>query len=93
MKRERVTAFTDGVFAVIITIMVLELHPPHGASLADLLALWPIFFSYALSFLYVAIYWNNHHHFFHLVAKVEGVCTRRRQTPSLKRPDFLDSPE
>ena len=73
MSRERVTAFTDGVFAVIITIMVLDLHPPHGASFADLFTLWPTFFSYALSFLYVAIYWNNHHHFFHLVEKVEGV--------------------
>ncbi len=72
MKRDRVTAFTDGVFAVIITIMVIDLRPPHGASLADLMALWPVFLSYVLSYLYVGIYWNNHHHFFHLVDQVEG---------------------
>jgi uncharacterized membrane protein len=72
MNRDRLTAFTDGVIAVIITIMVLELKPPHGTSLHDLLALWPVFASYVLSFLYVAIYWNNHHHFFHLVEDVSG---------------------
>ena len=72
MKRDRVTAFTDGVFAVIITIMVIDLRPPHGSSLADLVALWPVLLSYALSYIYVGIYWNNHHHFFHLVDQVEG---------------------
>jgi uncharacterized membrane protein len=72
MNRDRLTAFTDGVLAVIITIMVLEMKPPHGASLHDLAALWPVFLSYVLSFVYVAIYWNNHHHFFHLVKTVDG---------------------
>ena len=72
MDRDRLTAFTDGVLAVIITIMVLEFRRPHGASFVDLLALWPVFTSYVLSFIYVAIYWNNHHHFFHLVRKVDG---------------------
>ncbi|MBW8812497.1 MAG: DUF1211 domain-containing protein [Caulobacterales bacterium] len=72
MDRDRLTAFTDGVLAVIITIMVLEMKPPHGAAFADLVALWPVFLSYVLSFVYVAIYWNNHHHFFHLVKAVDG---------------------
>ena len=72
MSAERLKAFTDGVIAVIITIMVLEMKPPAGASLPALAALWPVFLSYVLSFLYVAIYWNNHHHFFVLVRKVDG---------------------
>jgi uncharacterized membrane protein len=72
MDRDRLTAFTDGVLAVIITIMVLEMKPPHGASLKDLAALWPVFLSYVLSFVYVGIYWNNHHHFFQLVTQVNG---------------------
>jgi uncharacterized membrane protein len=62
MPKSRLEAFTDGVMAIIITIMVLELKVPHGEDLATLLKLWPIFLSYALSFLYVGIYWNNHHH-------------------------------
>jgi uncharacterized membrane protein len=57
---------------VIITIMVLELKPPHGAEFGDLVRLWPTFLSFALSFVYVAIYWNNHHHFFKLVPRVNG---------------------
>ena len=69
---ERLIALTDGVVAVIITIMVLELKPPHGADLASLGELGPTFLSFALSFVYVAIYWNNHHHFFRLVPYVEG---------------------
>lgn len=69
---ERLIALTDGVVAVIITIMVLELKPPHGADLANLRELGPTFLSFALSFLYVAIYWNNHHHFFRLVPHVGG---------------------
>jgi uncharacterized membrane protein len=73
MSRDRLTAFTDGVLAIIVTIMVLELKPPHGARLADLLPLWPVFLSYVLSFVYVGIYWNNHHHFFQLVERVNGV--------------------
>ena len=69
---ERLIALTDGVVAVIITIMVLELKPPHGTDLASLRELGPTFLSYALSFVYVAIYWNNHHHFFRLVPHVTG---------------------
>ena len=72
MGSERLTALTDGVVAVILTIMVLELKPPHGADMAGLATLWPTFLSFALSFLYVAIYWNNHHHFFKLVPHVNG---------------------
>jgi len=72
MQKERLTAFTDGVVAVIITIMVLELKPPEGTDLAALARLAPTFLSYVLSFIYVAIYWNNHHHFFSLVEHVDG---------------------
>jgi uncharacterized membrane protein len=72
MGSERLTAFTDGVIAVIITIMVLDLRAPETASLAGLLPLGPKLLAYALSFVYVAIYWNNHHHFFHLVPRVTG---------------------
>ncbi len=67
---ERLIALTDGVIAVIITIMVLELKPPHDADLASLRDLAPTFLSFVLSFVYVAIYWNNHHHFFRLVPHV-----------------------
>ena len=73
MEKDRLLAFTDGVIAIIITIMVLELKVPHDASLSALAAVTPIFLSYVLSFVYVAIYWNNHHHFFHLVPHVDGV--------------------
>ncbi len=72
MGKGRLEAFSDGVFAIIITIMVLELKVPHGAELSNLLELGPVFLSYVLSFTYVAIYWNNHHHFFHAVKKVNG---------------------
>jgi uncharacterized membrane protein len=72
MERDRLAAFTDGVLAIIVTIMVLEMRPPHGATLDHLLALWPVFLSYVLSFVYIGIYWNNHHHFFNLVPKVDG---------------------
>jgi uncharacterized membrane protein len=72
MNRERLTAFTDGVLAVIITIMVLEMKAPQGAALPDLLAVAPVFLSYVLSFIYIGIYWNNHHHFFQLVPRVNG---------------------
>ena len=72
MPRERLTAFTDGVLAVIITIMVLELKPPGGFHLANLAEIAPTLLGYVLSFGYVAIYWNNHHHFFHLVERVNG---------------------
>jgi uncharacterized membrane protein len=72
MGRDRLTAFTDGVIAVIITIMVLELKTPHGTDLHALFEQWPSFLSYVLSFIYVAIYWNNHHHFFQLTPTVNG---------------------
>lgn len=72
MEKDRLAAFSDGVIAIIITIMVLELHPPHDSSLAALFGLWPTFLSYALSFIYVAIYWNNHHHLLHTVTRVSG---------------------
>jgi len=72
MTRTRLEAFSDGVIAIIITIMVLELRPPHGTGLEDLWPLWPKVLSYLLSFLYVAIYWNNHHHLLHAVQRVDG---------------------
>src|ERR1700730_856484 len=73
MEKDRLVAFSDGVIAIIITIMVLELKVPHDATLDALVAVTPAFLSYALSFVYVAIYSNNHHHFFHLVRHVSGM--------------------
>ncbi len=72
MTKTRLEAFSDGVFAIIITIMVLELKVPHGATLQDLSPLSSKFISYVLSFLYVGIYWNNHHHSMHTVQKVKA---------------------
>ena len=72
MNKNRLEAFSDGVIAIIITIMVLEFKVPHGEQLADLLPLWPVFLSYVLSFVNVGIYWNNHHHLLHAVKKVNG---------------------
>ena len=72
MEKDRLLAFSDGVIAIIITIMVLELKVPHGAAWGDLAKVVPVFLSYILSFLYVAIYWNNHHHLMHTVTKVSG---------------------
>jgi uncharacterized membrane protein len=72
MGKGRLEAFSDGVIAVIITIMVLELKVPRGARLDDLVELAPVFFSYVLSYLYVGIYWNNHHHMLHTVQRVTG---------------------
>lgn len=72
MQKERLTAFSDGVLAIIITIMVLELKVPHGADLSALVPLLPVFLSYVLSFIYIAIYWHNHHHMLHLVHQVNG---------------------
>ena len=72
MEKERLLAFSDGVIAVIITIMVLELKSPHDASLGALAAVAPPFLGYVLSFVYIAIYWNNHHHMFHMVRHVSG---------------------
>ena len=72
MKTNRVEAFSDGVIAIIITIMVLELRPPHEATLASLRPLIPVAGSYLLSFVYLGIYWNNHHHMLHVTQKVSG---------------------
>jgi uncharacterized membrane protein len=72
MGKERLLAFSDGVLAIIITIMVLELRPPEGDTLAALKPLLPKLLSYILSFIYVGIYWNNHHHLFHVVKQVNG---------------------
>src|SRR5262245_33190661 len=72
MSKNRLEAFSDGVLAIIITIMVLALHAPHEAELAALGPLWPVFLSYVLSFLYVGIYWNNHHHLFQASCEVTG---------------------
>ena len=72
MNKNRLEAFSDGVIAIIITIMVLELKVPHGEDFATLAPLWPVFLSYVLSFAYVAIYWNNHHHMLHTLHKVNG---------------------
>jgi uncharacterized membrane protein len=72
MGKERLEAFSDGVIAVIITIMVLELKVPHDTDPKALLALVPVFLSYVLSFIFVGIYWNNHHHMFHAVHRVSG---------------------
>jgi uncharacterized membrane protein len=72
VEKDRLLAFSDGVIAVVITIMVLELKAPHEASLGALREAVPVFLSYVLSFVYVAIYWNNHHHLFYLVHRVSG---------------------
>ena len=72
MNKTRLEAFSDGVIAIIITIMVLELKVPHGNSIQALLEMWPIFMSYVLSFIYVGIYWNNHHHLFQVVEQING---------------------
>lgn len=72
MSKNRLEAFSDGVIAIIITIMVLELKVPHGVELDTIKPLLPVFLSYVLSFLYVAIYWNNHHHMLHTVRQVSG---------------------
>ena len=72
MGKNRLEDFSDGVIAIIITIMVLEMKVPHGDDLAALQALIPVFISYVLSFVYVGIYWNNHHHLLHAVQKING---------------------
>jgi len=72
MTTHRMEAFSDGVMAIIITIMVLELRPPHEATLAALRPLAPVVVSYVLSFIYLGIYWNNHHHLLHAVDHVNG---------------------
>jgi uncharacterized membrane protein len=72
MSKNRLEAFSDGVLAIIITIMVLELKAPHRVELTELRPLLPAFLSYVLSFIYLAIYWNNHHHLLHTVKHVSG---------------------
>jgi uncharacterized membrane protein len=73
MGKERLAAFSDGVIAIVITIMVLELKVPHGAGWAALSEVAPHFVIYVLSFIYLAIYWNNHHHLLHTVTRVDGL--------------------
>lgn len=72
MGKTRLEAFSDGVIAIIITIMVLEMKVPHGDTVEALFPLFPVFLSYILSFVYVGIYWNNHHHMLHTVKRVSG---------------------
>lgn len=72
MEKNRLEAFSDGVLAIIITIMVLEMKVPHGDSIQALIPLFPIFLSYVLSFVYLGIYWNNHHHMLNTCRKVTG---------------------
>src|SRR5207237_6265938 len=72
MKTNRLESFSDSVLAIIITIMVLELKVPHGVELAALKPLLPVFLSYILSFTYLGIYWNNHHHLLHTIKHVSG---------------------
>ena len=72
MSSTRLEAFSDGVIAIIITIMVLEMKVPHGVELSVLAPLLPVFLSYVLSFVYVGIYWNNHHHMLHATKSIDG---------------------
>jgi uncharacterized membrane protein len=72
MRKSRLEAFSDGVIAIIITIMVLEIKVPHGEMIETLVPLIPVFLSYVLSFLYIGIYWNNHHHMFHATQNITG---------------------
>ena len=82
MTKARLEAFTDGVLAVIITIMVLEMKVPHGVGPGALAPIVPVFLTYVLSFVFVAIYWNNHHHMFHAVHHVTGARYGRTCTCS-----------
>ena len=81
MGKSRLEAFSDGVIAIIITIMVLEMKVPHGDSLESLLPLFPVFLSYVLSFVYVGIYWNNHHHMLH-------ACSEDLRFGTMGKPSF-----
>jgi len=72
MGKARLEAFSDGVIAVIITIMVLDMKVPHGTDLEALLPMWPVFLAYVISYVYVGIYWNNHHHLMHAIDHVTG---------------------
>jgi uncharacterized membrane protein len=73
MGKDRLAAFSDGVIAILITIMVLELKIPHGADFRALEEVWPSLVTYILSFIYLGIYWNNHHHLLHTVTRVDGL--------------------
>src|SRR5205807_6063701 len=73
MKATRIEAFSDGVMAILITIMVLELKPPHDPTPTSLVGMWPTFFAYVLSFVIIAIYWVNHHYLIHLVTQVDSL--------------------
>ncbi len=73
MQKNRIEAFSDGVIAIIITIMVLEMKVPHSTELSSLVGLIPVLISYVLSFVYFGIYWNNHHHLFQAVRQVDGL--------------------
>ena len=72
MSKTRVEAFSDGVMAILITIMVLELKIPHGDSIRALAPLVPVFLTYVLSYVYLGIYWNNHHHMLHATERING---------------------
>jgi uncharacterized membrane protein len=73
VTKGRLEAFSDGVIAILITIMMLELKVPHSADWAALQPLWPVFSTYALSFVFLGIYWNNHHHMLHATGRINGV--------------------
>ena len=73
MGKDRLAAFSDGVIAIIITIMVMELHVPHGTDWSNAHGIAPSFLTYVLSFIYVGIYWNNDHHLLHTVTRVDGL--------------------
>ena len=90
MNKERLTAFSDGVIAIIITIMVLELKVPHTADWSALATLLPVFLSYVMSFLFVAIYWNNHHHLLHACKRVNGVILGRTGSEVTMIPEFAN---
>lgn len=72
MHKGRLEAFSDGVIAIILTIMVLEMKVPHGTEVTELLPLWPVFLCYVLSFIYIGIYWNNHHHLLHAAKEIRS---------------------
>lgn len=72
MSKNRLEAFSDGVIAIIITIMVLEMRAPHGTHLGALTPMWPVFLSYVLSYIFIGIYWSNHHHLLHAIDHVDG---------------------
>jgi uncharacterized membrane protein len=72
MNKSRIEAFSDGVMAIIITIMILEIKAPEHSNIGSLIPLIPVFLSYVMSFIYVGIYWNNHHHMFQVVKKIDG---------------------